>query len=162
MAGLGILEDRGLQEKPGVIKRLRIRFSGIVQGVGFRPFVYRTANAFGISGFVRNDSGGVTVEAQAEDDSVDAFLASLLANTPPLAEIYDVKTETIPPAQDAGFRIIPSDANGRPSVLISPDVATCDACLRELFDPSDRRYRYPLHQLHRLRTQAHYHPGCPL
>lgn len=126
-----------------VKSRIRLRFSGIVQGVGFRPFVYRTALSHGMAGFVRNDADGVTVEAEGAEGLVDAFVSSLLEKTPPLAEIHGVLRERVPPLGEKAFRIVASDATGRAEALISPDVATCDACLAELFDPSNRRYRYP-------------------
>jgi hydrogenase maturation protein HypF len=121
--------------------RVRARVSGVVQGVGFRPFVFGLAEELGLSGFVFNDAQGVVVEV--EGDAVERFLARLRAETPPLASIESLSFEPVPELGTAGFVIRESPRNGRPDAPISPDVTTCDACLAELFDPDDRRYRYP-------------------
>ena len=120
--------------------RVRARVSGVVQGVGFRPFVYGLATDLGLSGFVFNDARGVTVEV--EGGEVETFLTRL-REAPPLATIESLICEPIPETGEAGFAIRPSPRGGAPDAPISPDAATCDACLAELFDPSDRRYRYP-------------------
>jgi len=126
-----------------VTSRLRLRFSGIVQGVGFRPFVYKTAVSRGLTGFVQNTPEGVVVEIEGDEGSLQDFLAALTTQAPPLAEIAHVDTERIRPVADTLFRIESSRTSGRTEVLISPDIATCDNCLKELFDPTNRRYRYP-------------------
>lgn len=143
MAELDIGPDRGLQEKPYVITRARLQFSGIVQGVGFRPFVYRCAVECGLAGFVRNALEGVTVEVEGPSASIERFVALVKGKTPPVAEVYDLAMEEIPALGGHGFRIVESSVTGVPGVMISPDIATCDECLAELFDPADRRYRYP-------------------
>ena len=120
--------------------RVRARVTGVVQGVGFRPFVHGLATDLGLSGFVFNDARGVTVEVEGSE--VDTFLARL-RDPPPLAAIESLVCEPIPETGEAGFAIRPSPRGGRPDAPISPDVATCRACLAELFDPLDRRYRYP-------------------
>jgi hydrogenase maturation protein HypF len=122
--------------------RLRIRVAGVVQGVGFRPFVYGLAVDRGLGGFVLNDGEGVLVEAEGDPAALQAFGAALRTQAPPLARIDRLATEPVAPLGETAFRIVASTATGR-SALIPADVATCDACLRELFDPSDRRYRYP-------------------
>jgi hydrogenase maturation protein HypF len=127
---------------PETLERRRIRVRGVVQGVGFRPFVHRLATARRLHGFVLNDGEGVLVEVEGAPEAVDDFLAALELDAPPLASIDAVTSEGIPPAHDHGFVVEMSRATGR-SALVPPDVATCDACLAELFDPSDRRYRYP-------------------
>src|SRR3954452_3463956 len=126
------------------MERRAISISGIVQGVGFRPFVFGLASRFGLHGFVKNQTGGVLIEVEGEDRSLDRFLAELTSHPPPLARIESVSCVSRLPRGDPGFRIEPSttDATDRP-FLPSPDVATCDDCLAELFDPRDRRYRYP-------------------
>ena len=121
--------------------RVRARVSGRVQGVGFRPFVYSLASELELSGFVFNDSLGVVVEV--EGDALDVFIARLAADGPPLAAVEHIVTESLPATGEPGFTIRPSPAGGRPDAAIAPDGATCDACLAELFDPGDRRYRYP-------------------
>jgi hydrogenase maturation protein HypF len=122
--------------------RRRGHVRGVVQGVGFRPFVHRLASDAGLSGFVLNDGDGVVVEVEGDERSLDAFAAALRTHAPPLARIEAMTWERLAPAGDAGFRIRASDASGR-TALVPPDIATCDDCLRELFDPTDRRYRYP-------------------
>ena len=123
--------------------RFRARVEGVVQGVGFRPFVHRLAGELGLDGYVLNDERGVVVEVQGAQELIDAFLVRLRADAPPLAVVERVLAESVEPAPGRGFRIVESERRGRPAALVSADVATCDDCLRELFDPSDRRYRYP-------------------
>ncbi len=122
-----------------------IHINGIVQGVGFRPFVYRLAKRYSLRGWVRNSSKGVDIHALGEPDAVDAFVEALTSEAPPLARIVGLECKPLPPnGHDlpADFIIVRSqDESG--FTLVSPDVATCKDCLRELFDPNDRRYRYP-------------------
>jgi hydrogenase maturation protein HypF len=124
------------------VQRVRIRVDGVVQGVGFRPFVHRLATQLGLHGSVRNDERGVVIEVEGEAAAVDALIARLPDEAPPLAVIEDVRSEPVQPNGDRGFRIAAS-APGSPDALVSPDVAVCADCLRELFDPADRRHRYP-------------------
>jgi len=127
------------------MQRRRLRVTGTVQGVGFRPFVYRLAAELGLTGSVSNDSRGVLIEAQGPPDVLDRLERRLRAEAPPLASIATLETESLPvdgPGK-TGFSILDSRAEGAPAVAVSVDVATCDDCLRELADPSDRRYRYP-------------------
>jgi len=126
-----------------VKKRVRLRFSGIVQGVGFRPFIYRMAASRGLTGFVLNTVEGVTVEIQGNQAEVDDFITSVPAELPPLARVTDMVVEDAVTREEEGFSILSSSEHGRPEVHISPDAATCRDCLKELFDPNDRRYRYP-------------------
>lgn len=124
-----------------VARRLRVR--GVVQGVGFRPFVYRHARSLGLAGWVRNDGAGVEIEVQGSEARIDTFILGLVTAAPPLARIDAVEPEVIPP--DDGrrdFAILPS-AGGAVATAIGPDVGVCPACLAELFDPDDRRWRYP-------------------
>ncbi len=123
--------------------RCRIRVEGIVQGVGFRPFVYALAHRYGLAGAVGNDSAGVLVEVEGPAAAVAEFRSALVRQAPPLAVIDRVSTSVLPPRGEAGFTIAASQAGGARQTLVSPDVATCEDCLRELFDPGDRRYRYP-------------------
>lgn len=124
------------------VERRRIRVTGVVQGVGFRPFVHGLAQQHELVGFVLNDGEGVTVEAEGEPERIEAFMAALRDEPPPLARVDEVRSEQVPPQGARSFEIRLSAATGR-TALIPPDVATCDDCLRELFDPTDRRYRYP-------------------
>jgi hydrogenase maturation protein HypF len=123
-------------------ERLRFRISGVVQGVGFRPFVYRLARERGLAGFVLNDGSGVLVEAEGPSPSLQDFAASLREEAPSLARVQAVAVEHVAPHGDSEFVIVRSEATGR-GAAIPPDIATCEDCLRELFDPADRRYRYP-------------------
>ncbi len=123
--------------------RTRARVQGTVQGVGFRPFVYRLALEEGLAGYVRNDDQGVLLEVQGSAAAVDRFLSRLRGETPPLAVIDDVATDAVEPGGGSAFEILTSRHTGRPDALITPDTATCADCLAELHDPGDRRYRYP-------------------
>ncbi|MBI5286766.1 MAG: carbamoyltransferase HypF, partial [Deltaproteobacteria bacterium] len=123
------------------MERLRIEITGIVQGVGFRPFVYNLASSKGIKGFVLNDSKGVIIEAEGE--RLEEFITTLKASPPPLARIEAIKTLRLPPVGYKDFEIRESIKEEGLSTLVSPDIAVCKDCLEELFDPSDRRYLYP-------------------
>ncbi|MGH3320566.1 MAG: carbamoyltransferase HypF [Streptosporangiaceae bacterium] len=122
--------------------RLLVRVEGIVQGVGFRPFVHSLAGRLGLAGFVGNDTLGVFVEIEGGRAAVDSFVDALQHDPPRLAVIDRVSVESMAPRGDTGFTIVSSDAGGERQALVSPDTATCDDCLREMFDPADRRYRY--------------------
>ncbi|HWB70754.1 MAG TPA: carbamoyltransferase HypF, partial [Egibacteraceae bacterium] len=123
--------------------RTRIRVEGIVQGVGFRPFVHLLATRLGLGGLVGNDARGVFIEVEGDQPTIDRFLVALRAEAPPLAVVEHVAAEAVPARGERGFTIVDSETGGQRQVLISPDTATCADCLRELFDPTDRRYRYP-------------------
>jgi hydrogenase maturation protein HypF len=127
----------------GTARRVRARVDGTVQGVGYRPFVYRLADELGIAGFVLNDERGVLVEAEGSPDAVAAFVERLSADAPPLADVTAVTAEDVPATGDAGFEIVASERGGAATAPVTPDSATCDDCLAELADPADRRYRYP-------------------
>jgi hydrogenase maturation protein HypF len=124
--------------------RVRIRVTGTVQGVGFRPYVHRLAGRLGLDGWVLNDELGVLVEVQGPGPAVERFVERLPVEAPPLAAVEAVAAEEIPAGDgERGFRILESTRSGEPEALVSPDTATCEDCLRELFDPADRRHRYP-------------------
>ena len=125
-----------------IVERRRFRVVGVVQGVGFRPFVYGLARSHALGGFVLNDGAGVVVEAEGEQTALDAFASALRSGAPSLARVDAITAEALPPRGETEFAIETSAAGGR-SALIPADVATCDECLRELFDPADRRYGYP-------------------
>jgi hydrogenase maturation protein HypF len=116
---------------------------GTVQGVGFRPFVYRLAREEGLVGFVLNDEQGVLLEVEGEETAVARFMARLAGEPPPLAVIEAVDRSIVPGIGEGDFRIVESVAGGEPDAPVAPDSALCDDCLRELVDPADRRYRYP-------------------
>ncbi|MFQ3634066.1 carbamoyltransferase HypF [Roseiflexus sp.] len=126
-----------------VLLRRRLLVRGIVQGVGFRPFVYGLAQRLRLGGFVLNDSDGVTLEIEGPAGALDAFEQTLRTAPPPLARIDEIRVEPVATCGETLFRIETSRAVSTRNALISPDVATCDDCLRELFDPTDRRFGYP-------------------
>jgi hydrogenase maturation protein HypF len=124
--------------------RVRVRVRGTVQGVGFRPFVYRLAREQGLAGYVLNDDRGVLLEVEGADVTIADFLDRLRAQAPPLAVIDGVACDPLAPRGERGFRILASPAGGGTTAPpITPDCATCSDCLVELADPDDRRYRYP-------------------
>ena len=125
------------------MKALIIKVYGVVQGVGFRPFVYRIANKFGISGLVRNESWGVRIFAQGEDEKIQNFLKSLRDKHPKAAVIESIETEETKPQKNVNSFVIEKSATADTIGLMPPDLATCDDCISELFDPADRRYLYP-------------------
>ncbi len=124
--------------------RTAVRVEGVVQGVGFRPFVYALATGLGLTGLVGNDLDGVFAEVEGPAAAVSEFLRRLERDAPPLARIERVSTRDLPPAETAGFVIAASEAQtGLRRTLVSADTATCADCLRELSDPADRRHKYP-------------------
>ena len=130
------------------MRHVHIHVTGIVQGVGMRPFVYREAIAHGICGWVLNAGDGVHIEAHAPADALDAFVAALSEHAPAAARVEHVEVVNLAAngwdaANEQGFRIVASQDQTAHTTLVSPDIATCDDCLRELFDPTDRRYHYP-------------------
>jgi hydrogenase maturation protein HypF len=127
----------------GARQRLRVRIEGTVQGVGFRPFVYRIATELGLGGWVLNDSRGVLIEAEGERGALEALLDRLATDAPPLAIVERIADEALDAVGEIDFRITLSEEGGEAEAAVSPDVATCDDCLVELRDPDDRRYRYP-------------------
>ena len=122
---------------------MKIDVKGIVQGVGFRPFVYHLAKQYGLLGHVRNNTSGVSIEIEGEKSSIDEFIEKIKTSPPPQAVIFEIKSSDIEPAGYDDFVIRPSDDHEDKFVPISPEIATCKHCLTELFDPSDRRHRYP-------------------
>lgn len=124
-------------------RRLRLDVTGAVQGVGFRPFVHRLAVSEGLGGFVCNTGAGVSVEIEGPAPALDRFLMRLETELVPPAALRDRQVRPLPVQGADGFVIAPSTATGRRSALVLPDLATCPDCLREIFDPTDRRYRYP-------------------
>lgn len=125
-------------------QRIHLNILGIVQGVGFRPFLHRLTNRFQLSGWARNTGSGVELELEGGSDNLDAFLHSLKTEAPPLALIRDIQCSPLPECiGEKNFKILSSSGLSQRETLVSPDVGICPDCLRELCDPHDRRYRYP-------------------
>ncbi|MFA6540615.1 MAG: carbamoyltransferase HypF [Bacteroidota bacterium] len=124
-------------------RRLKITIHGAVQGVGFRPFVFRLAAEMKLKGFVSNTSHGVVIEAEGEQKSLDSFIAKIRSEQPPHAFIQQSQTEYSDPIGYTDFTIRQSDSTETPTAVILPDSAVCDECVNEMFDPENRRYRYP-------------------
>ncbi len=127
----------------GLATRTQVKIEGTVQGVGFRPFVFRVARELGLTGWIVNGAEGVTVEVEGAAEAVSRFLESLRTACPPGARIERMSARPIPVIGDSEFTIQPSDEAGTKQLAISPDLATCADCLAELFDPTDRRFHYP-------------------
>ncbi len=125
------------------IIRKRIVIKGVVQGVGFRPFVYRNAVKRNLKGFVMNTSKGIEIEVEGESQALDDFIETVTSESPPQSRVTSVKTERMDTQDAVEFHIVPSNQQKERSVLITPDIDTCPECLQELFDPRDRRYLYP-------------------
>lgn len=125
------------------IRRIRTLFSGVVQGVGFRPYVYRVATKHRLGGYVCNTPEGVTLEVEGPAGRLAKFHAELTKSFPPASDVEGMSRSDVAVLGDTDFRIVASEQEGRKKVLISPDIATCADCLRELKDAGDRRYRYP-------------------
>jgi hydrogenase maturation protein HypF len=124
-------------------KGVRVHITGIVQGVGFRPFVYGLAARLALNGWVRNTSAGVDIEVDGPQGDLEAFLNALHAEAPPLSRIDSFQVDWIPANGFSTFEIVHSEGKSGDFIPISPDVSICPDCLEELFDPGDRRYRYP-------------------
>ncbi|MFC5581137.1 carbamoyltransferase HypF [Rhodanobacter terrae] len=124
-------------------QRLRLDVSGAVQGVGFRPFVHRLATSEGLGGFVRNTGAGVSLEIEGPAQAIERFLDRLDAEIAPPAAIHARQLHRLSVREERAFAIVASASDGECSALVMPDLATCAACLAELLDPADRRYRYP-------------------
>jgi hydrogenase maturation protein HypF len=124
-------------------KRLRITVYGVVQGVGFRPFVYKLANELGLTGWVRNSAHGVEVEVEGDRRRLDELLRRLRPDKPPQSDIQSLDFAFLDPVGFTSFEIRKSHAAGEKGALILPDLATCAECLQDIFDPTDRRYLYP-------------------
>ena len=126
------------------MQRVRLVVVGIVQGVGFRPYIHRLVTEFNLKGWIRNESYGVELELEGTSQAIEGFVARLKAQPPRLAVIEALRVESCGALKNyAGFTIRASEKRGENNTLVSPDVGICEDCLRELRDPSDRRYRYP-------------------
>ena len=126
------------------MKRLHMEIRGIVQGVGFRPFVHRLVTEYGLNGYIKNTSSGVELELEGERQALESFAAALPVRAPKLAVIEEIRPRYLEETVGyRGFAIRKSKTEAFRNTLISPDICICDDCLRELRDPGDRRYRYP-------------------
>ncbi|MDR3735562.1 MAG: carbamoyltransferase HypF [Acidobacteriaceae bacterium] len=124
-------------------QRAQLLVHGVVQGVGFRPYVYQLAHQHGLTGFVMNSTAGVVIEIEGAPAALDTFVHALTAQAPPLVEINSVARTTMPAAGDREFVIRPSDIGPVAFTLIPPDICVCDDCLRDVRDPANRRFEYP-------------------
>ncbi|MBA2243270.1 MAG: carbamoyltransferase HypF, partial [Chthoniobacterales bacterium] len=123
--------------------RLRVVMRGAVQGVGFRPFVYRLATELQLEGWILNSAQGVFIEIEGPRDSLDRFLVRVEKEKPPRAVLQSCESSFLDPIGYSGFEIRESEESGEKTVLILPDIATCSDCVREIFNPNDRRFGYP-------------------
>ncbi len=140
----------------------KIDISGVVQGVGFRPFLFGLARAHHLCGHVSNTASGVALFVQGTPGDLDAFLLEIPEKKPLLSQISQMVATDTPPLDITDFTIIKSrDARSR-ATLISPDVGVCPDCLKEMQNPADRRFEYPFYKLHQLRAEIHHHPGYSL
>lgn len=124
-------------------RRLRLELRGLVQGVGFRPFVYRIASELNLSGWVCNNSRGVLIEIEGRERETELFAQRLREELPPLARIDSLESTRVSPQGESQFRILHSDSQGAHNALVLPDIAICSECRAEIFDPTNRRHRYP-------------------
>ncbi len=176
MDRLAKIESSGEEADASQIVRLRISVGGIVQGVGFRPFIYRLAHRYGLAGHVLNNPEGVNIEVQGRLDSVSDFISAISAERPPQARVDTVSAHFADLTDEDRFVIRESTAAPERTVLISPDIATCEDCLIELRDKTDRRFGYPFINCtncgprytiigdipyDRARTTMHVFPMCP-
>ena len=128
---------------PSTLNRVRLSLRGLLQGVGFRPFVYQLAHEIGLKGWVQNSPQGVSIEAEGDREALEEFLQRLREESPPNTVFQDLEATYLAPSGYKNFQIRDSENSGDQSTLISPDIATCADCLLEIFDPSNRRYLYP-------------------
>jgi hydrogenase maturation protein HypF len=126
-----------------MIQRAKATINGVVQGVGFRPFIYQLARKNGLGGYVANTSVGVDIEVEGEPGNIESFFEEIRTSKPPLARLTHVEMQYLPPRQYQDFVIRQSRGENKRSVLVSPDVSVCEDCLREMNDPKDRRHLYP-------------------
>jgi len=130
------------ERSPLVVNR-KLAISGVVQGVGFRPFVYQLADRYKLNGFILNNAAGVSIEIEGAQEAIDAFMNALQDELPPLARIDTLISEDSVSVGHTGFEILQSETENDKSALVSPDIAICDKCLDEMLDPGNRRYAYP-------------------
>lgn len=137
------VQRNNASQTPATTKRLKVVIHGAVQGVGFRPFVFRLATELGLHGWVINSSQGVFIEAEADEVRLLQFLLRLEKEKPPRSHIQSLESSFLDPVGYRSFEIRESKNEGKATAFVLPDIAVCDECLTEVFDPTDRRYRYP-------------------
>ena len=137
--GQAVLPGKIIEEKV----RLRVTIRGAVQGVGFRPFIYRLATGMGLAGWISNTLQGVRIEVEGTQEQLGAFLLGIGREKPPRAFIQSLEPSFLDPAGYTDFTILDSDTSGAATVVVLPDIAVCPDCLKEIFTPGERRYRYP-------------------
>lgn len=125
------------------MKRFLIKIEGLVEGVGFRPFVYRVAKDLGLGGWIKNNTYGVEIEIEGKEDKIDIFLKTLREKKPKSSEIFSIKVSEIMPLEENEFKILPSSEGNSKLPVIPPDLSVCDNCKLELLNPEDKRYLYP-------------------
>jgi len=125
------------------VKSIHIKVRGVVQGVGFRPFIYRLARQYNLNGWVQNTSGSVDIEIEGEETDTDLFLSEISNKAPPLSHIEGLESYSIAKAGYTNFEIRDSQNQAGQYQLVSPDIATCEKCRQEILDPADRRFHYP-------------------
>lgn len=123
--------------------RIKISIRGAVQGVGFRPFIFKLANSLGINGYVLNSPQGVTIEAEGTENNLEEFIKKINSDKPSISLIQNISVENLDSIGHKDFVIKKSELNGAPNAIVLPDIATCNDCLEEIFNPDDRRYLYP-------------------
>ena len=129
--------------KNGHIQRLRIVIRGAVQGVGFRPFIYRLASQMNLNGWVNNTPQGVFIEVEGTQEELQNFLLRIESEKPAISFIQSLEPSFLDPVGYVSFEVRKSDISGEKTTLILPDIATCPDCLKDILDPANRRYRYP-------------------
>jgi len=123
--------------------RLKIHITGLVQGVGFRPFVFRLAQERGLKGYILNNTTGVQIEIEGDKERLDDFLTALAREKPDLSKIYSLQSTCLKDSGFSDFEIRESQEDGEKRALILPDIATCDDCLNDITTPKNRRFLYP-------------------
>jgi hydrogenase maturation protein HypF len=135
-------------QNPKSAKSLHITVRGVVQGVGFRPFIYRLAHEHDLAGWVRNTSGSVEIEVEGEQSSLDQFVEEIRKSAPPMARMEEIVSSPIPPVGYTSFKIIESRPEPGEYQLVSPDIATCEACRQEVQRGAERRHRCHPFRIH--------------
>ena len=142
--------------------RLRVVIRGAVQGVGFRPFIYRLATELGLAGWVNNSPQGVFIEVEGGKERIDSFLLRIEKEKPPRSFIQSLESSYLDSKGYSAFEIRESDDSGEKIALVLPDIATCPDCLRDVFDPGNRRYLLSIHQLYQLWPAIQHHRSAAI
>ena len=143
-------------------KRVRLTIRGVVQGIGFRPFVFRLARQLAVGGWIANTAQGVVLEIEGGVSTLEQFQSALKTQAPPVAQIQEMVSHPIPEEGERDFTIRRSTHDGLTQSVIPPDLATCEACLQEINDPRSRRLSISLHDVHTVRSEIQYRLGPSL